>query len=106
MIEALKAYYSGAGWPIITGQDCDLENMKSILAGKQAMSVFKDTRILVDRTVKMVNQILNGQTVEVNGSITTGSETPAYLCKAVVVDKNNYREYLIESGYYTEDQLR
>ncbi|MBQ9865803.1 MAG: sugar-binding protein, partial [Lachnospiraceae bacterium] len=42
---ALAANYNGS-YPIITGQDCDIENTKNMIAGKQSMSVFKDTRTL------------------------------------------------------------
>ena len=102
-----SAHYKGT-YPIITGQDCDLVNVKNILAGKQAMSVFKDTRILVDQTAKMVKQIADGKTVDVNDTSTyyNGVKTvPSYLCEAVFVDKNNYKDILIDSGYYQESDL-
>ena len=54
---ALAANYKGK-YPIITGQDCDIENTKNMIAGKQSMSVFKDTRTLASQVVKMVGQIL------------------------------------------------
>ena len=55
------------------------------------MSVFKDTRILVSRTVTMVDQICSGGQVETNSSYHNYStEVPAYLCKALVVDADNY----------------
>ena len=54
---ALAANYNGK-YPIITGQDCDIENTKNMIAGKQSMSVFKDTRTLAAQVVKMVGQIL------------------------------------------------
>lgn len=106
--QALETYYKGT-YPIITGQDCDIENVKNIISGKQSMSVFKDTRTLVDRTVKMVKQISEGQTVEVNntGTLHNGYDfLDTYLCDPVFVDKNNYKEILIDSGYYTEDMLK
>ena len=31
---------------------------------------------------------------------------PSYLCTPQPVDKNNYKEILIDTGYYTEDQLK
>ena len=31
---------------------------------------------------------------------------PTYLCEPVVVTIDNYKEMLIESGYYTEDQVK
>ncbi|MCR5595292.1 MAG: sugar-binding protein [Lachnospiraceae bacterium] len=105
---ALAANYNGT-YPIITGQDCDIENTKNMIAGKQSMSVFKDTRTLASQVVKMVGQILKGETVDVNDTTTYDNGTkvvPSYLCEPVFADANNYKELLIDSGYYTEDQLK
>ena len=101
--------YTGEGWPIITGQDCDIANTKNMIAGKQAMSVFKDTRTLAAQVVKMIKQILAGEEVEVNDTETYNNNVitvPSYLCEPVFADANNYKELLIDSGYYTEDQLQ
>lgn len=95
-------------WPIITGQDCDIPNTINLIQGYQSMSVFKDTRTLAERTVKMASQILNGEEVEVNNTTDYDNGVkvvPSYLCDPVVVDKSNYKEMLIDSGYYTEDQI-
>ena len=105
---ALAANYDGE-YPIITGQDCDIANTKNMIAGKQSMSVFKDTRTLASQVVKMVGQILNGEEVEVNDTTTYDNGTgviPSFLCEPVFADANNYKELLIDSGYYTEDQLQ
>jgi putative multiple sugar transport system substrate-binding protein len=105
---ALEANYDG-DWPIITGQDCDISNVKNMIAGKQSMSVFKDTRTLAAQVVKMVGQILAGETVDVNDTETYNNgkiTVPSYLCEPVFADVNNYAELLLESGYYTEDQLK
>ena len=105
---ALDANYSGT-YPIITGQDCDIQNTKNMIAGKQAMSVFKDTRTLASQVVKMVGQIVNGEEVDVNDTETYNNNAivvPSYLCEPVFADVNNYKELLIDSGYYTEDQLQ
>ena len=105
---ALEANYTGK-WPIITGQDCDITNTKNMIAGKQAMSVFKDTRTLAAQVVKMVGQILNGETVDVNDEETYNNNVkvvPSFLCEPVFASVDNYKELLIESGYYTEDQLQ
>lgn len=31
---------------------------------------------------------------------------PTYMCTPVAVDQSNYKEVLIDGGYYTEDQLK
>ena len=105
---ALAANYTGE-YPIITGQDCDIENTKNMIAGKQAMSVFKDTRTLASQVVKMVGQIIAGEEVDVNDTETYNNNVitvPSFLCEPVFADVNNYKELLIDSGYYTEDQLQ
>ena len=105
---ALAANYTGA-YPIITGQDCDIANVKNMIDGKQSMSIFKDTRTLAAQVVKMVGQIMSGSTVDVNDTSTYDNGkgvVPSYLCEPVFADVNNYKQLLIDSGYYTEDQLK
>ncbi len=105
---ALEANYDGE-WPIITGQDCDIANTKNMIAGKQSMSVFKDTRTLAAQVVKMVGQILKGEEVDVNDTETYNNNVitvPSFLCEPVFADANNYIELLVDSGYYTADQLQ
>ena len=105
---SLEANYTG-DWPIITGQDCDVANVKNMIAGKQSMSIFKDTRDLAAKTVEMVDAIMKGSEAPVNDTKTYDNGTgiiPSYLCEPVFADVNNYKELLIDSGYYTEDQLK
>jgi len=105
---SLEANYKGE-WPIITGQDCDIANVKNMIAGKQAMSIFKDTRTLAKKTAEMVDAIMQGKEAPVNDTRTYDNGTgiiPSYLCEPVFADVNNYKTLLIESGYYTEDQLK
>ena len=95
-------------FPVITGQDCDVTNVKNIIAGYQAMSVFKDTRTLASQVVKMVDAILKGEEVPVNDTETYDNGVkvvPSYLCEPVFADASNYKELLIDSGYYTEADL-
>ena len=105
---ALRANYT-ADWPVITGQDCDIANVLNLIAGYQAMSIFKDTRDLASQVVSMVDAIMAGGQAEVNDTETYDNGVlivPTYLVKPVVVTIDNYQEILIDSGYYTEDQLK
>ena len=104
---ALGANYNGK-YPIITGQDCDKANVKNMLGGKQSMSVFKDTRTLADQVVKMVTQILKGEKVDVNDTKSYDNGkivVPSYLCDPVFADANNYKQILIDSGYYKAEDI-
>lgn len=105
---AIDSSYNG-DFPVITGQDCDIASVKNIIAGKQSMSIFKDTRTLASKVVEMVNAIMTGSEVPVNDTETYDNGTgviPSFLCEPVFADKDNYKELLIDSGYYTEEQLQ
>lgn len=102
-------YEGGKDFPIITGQDCDITSVKNILSGTQSMSIFKDTRTLASKVVEMVDAILEGKEVPVNDTETYDNGTgiiPSYLCEPVFADADNYKDLLINTGYYTEDQLK
>ena len=101
-------YTVGENWPIITGQDCDLANVRNILAGKQSMSVFKDTRTLAAKTVEMVTAIINKTEVPINNPMDYDNGNgivPTFLCEPVYADTTNYQTLLIDTGYYTADQF-
>ena len=72
------------------------------------MSVFKDTRTLAAQVVKMVDEIIKGQPVEVNDTKTYNNGTgvfPSFLCTPVIGTKDNYKKLLIDSGYYKESEI-
>ena len=102
------AGYTEANWPLITGQDAELMATKNIIAGKQTMSIYKDTRLLAEKAVGMVNAVVNGTEPEINDTETYDNGVmvvPSYLCTPLAVDVNNYEELLIDGGYYTAEQL-
>ncbi|MCL1964940.1 MAG: sugar-binding protein [Firmicutes bacterium] len=92
-------------FPIITGQDCDKPNMQYIVSGIQSMSVFKDTRTLAEKVVGMVDALMKGAEPEINDTKTYDNGVkvvPSYLCVPVFANAENYKELLIDSGYYVE----
>ena len=102
------AGYTEANWPLITGQDAELMATKHIISGKQTMSIAKDTRILASKCVTMVQAVLEGAEPEINDTEQYNNNVivvPSYLCEPQPVDKNNYKEILVDTGYYTEEQL-
>ena len=102
------AGYTAENWPIITGQDAELMATKNIISGHQTMSIAKDTRTLAAKCVTMVNAVLTGSEPEINDTTTYDNGVfvvPSYLCTPVAVDVDNYKEVLIDTGYYTEEQL-
>ncbi|MEV6761458.1 multiple monosaccharide ABC transporter substrate-binding protein [Streptomyces sp. NPDC051105] len=95
--------------PVITGQDAELASVKSIIAGEQTQTVYKDTRQLAKVAATMVDDVLNKKTPQVNDTKTydNGSKVvPAYLLQPVSVDKSNYEDVLVKGGYYTDAELK
>lgn len=111
IISSLKGVGYGSAdkpLPIVTGQDAELASVKSIIAGEQTQTVFKDTRELAKKAVSMADAVLNGKEPEVNDTKTydNGKKVvPSYLLEPVSVDSSNYEAVLVGSGFYTKDQL-
>ena len=100
---------AGQPWPYVSGQDAEIPSVKSILRGEQYSTVFKDTRELAKVTVDMVDAVLSGKQPVINDTKTYNNGVkvvPSYLLKPVAVDKTNYKQVLVDSGYYTADQLK
>ncbi|MEN8701939.1 multiple monosaccharide ABC transporter substrate-binding protein [Bacillus infantis] len=112
ILSSLKGVGYGDGsqpLPVVTGQDAELASVKSIIAGEQTQTVFKDTRELAKKAVEMAEAVLEGEEAEVNDTETydNGEKVvPAYLLEPVSVDQSNYKEVLVDSGYYKEDELK
>jgi putative multiple sugar transport system substrate-binding protein len=102
--------YAANALPIITGQDAEVPSVKSIIAGQQYSTIYKDTRELAKVAVKMSDELLNGKTPEVNETKeyvdTKNKVVPAFLLQPIVVTKENYKPVLIDGGYYTEADLK
>ncbi|MFE2720743.1 multiple monosaccharide ABC transporter substrate-binding protein [Streptomyces mirabilis] len=112
VLSALKSDdYGSAGkpLPVITGQDAELASVKSILAGEQTQTVYKDTRELAEVAASMVDDVLTDQPVKVNDTRTYNNgvkAVPAYLLQPTSVDKTNYEVALVAGGYYTDAELK
>lgn len=112
VVSSLKSIGYGSDdrpMPIITGQDAETASVKSILAGDQTMTVFKNTTDLAGMAIKMADSIIKGEKVEVNDtqSYDNGVKVvPTNYLDPVSVDKENYKEVLIDSGYFSESDLK
>ncbi|MBW6422148.1 sugar-binding protein [Rhizobium sp. XQZ8] len=112
ILSSVKGVGYGSGgqpMPIVTGQDAEVPSVKSIIAGEQYSTIFKDTRDLAKVTVDMVDAAMSGKEPTVNDTKTydNGKKVvPSYLLKPVVVDKSNWKQILVDGGYYKEAQVK
>ncbi|MCX4513924.1 sugar ABC transporter substrate-binding protein [Streptomyces sp. NBC_01619] len=111
ILSALKSDGYGTAakpYPVVTGQDAEVASVKSIIAGQQTQTVYKDTRALAKQAVQMADAVLGGKKPEVNDTTTYNNEVkvvPSFLLDPVSVDKSNYRSVLVDSGYIKASDL-
>jgi putative multiple sugar transport system substrate-binding protein len=95
--------------PVVTGQDCEIPSIKSIIAHEQRSSIYKDTRELAKVAASMVDALVGGSKPEINDTKTYNNGikvVPSFLLNPVLVDISNYQAILIDGGYYKADQLK
>jgi len=95
--------------PTVTGQDAEAASVKSIVDDQQYSTIYKDTRKLAKQSVTMAEDLLQGKKPEVNDTKSYDNKVkvvPTYLFQPTVVTKDNYEEVLVDSGYYTEADLK
>lgn len=100
--------YDAGDFPPVTGQDSEAASAKLILEGLQFSSIFKDTRKLAAQSIVAAQDLLNGKAPETNDTETydNGQKiVPSYLLESDIVTKTNIVELLVESGYYTQDEI-
>ena len=93
IITSVKA--AGKPVPVVTGQDSEVESVKSIMAGEQYSTINKDTRNLVKEAIAMVQALQKGEKPTVNDdkSYNNGVKVvPANLLVPVIVTKANAKE--------------
>ncbi|WP_421732380.1 substrate-binding domain-containing protein [Cellulomonas sp.] len=114
-VALLDAARSGLGYggdgpalPVVPGQDAELASVRSIVAGEQYATVYKDTQQLAEVAVQMVRDLLAGDEPEVNDTTSYDNGVrvvPSYLLAPQLVTLDNYREVLVAGGYYSQDEL-
>ncbi|WP_130013566.1 multiple monosaccharide ABC transporter substrate-binding protein [Serinicoccus sediminis] len=96
------------GLPVVTGQDAEIASVKLIADGVQQSTIFKDTRKLADQAVVTVEAYMAGEEAEANDteSYDNGVKVvPSYLLESDVVYQDNITELLIDSGYWTQEEV-
>jgi putative multiple sugar transport system substrate-binding protein len=94
--------------PIVTGQDAEIASVKLINDGVQSSTIFKDTRLLAEQAVSAADTFLQGKTPEANDTTTYNNGVkviPSYLLPINTVYKADIQKQLIDSGYYTADEV-
>lgn len=97
-----------AGLPVVTGQDAEIASVKLIKDGVQFSTIFKDTRKLAEQAVTSAEAFLEGNEPEANDTETYDNGVkvvPSFLLESDIIYADNIQSLLIDSGYWTEEQV-
>ena len=100
--------YSVDSFPPVTGQDAEAASAKLILEDLQYSSIFKDTRKLAVQAVLAAQDLLEDKEPANNDTSTYDNGVkvvPSFLLESDIVTKENIVELLVDSGYYTQDEI-
>jgi D-xylose transport system substrate-binding protein len=105
VIEAL-AEHNLAGKVFVSGQDAELGATQRIVAGTQAMTVYKPLRPLARMAAGAAVNLAKGQTEDGLVSINNGmKDVPARLLEPISVDKESLDRTVVADGYHTRDEI-
>ncbi len=95
-----------AGKVLVSGQDANLEAVRRLVAGTQAMTVYKPLRSLARNAAQEAVRLAQGEKVEGTSTIDAGSKkVPAVLFTPTVVHKGLVDQILIREKFHTREQV-
>lgn len=96
-----------AGKVPVTGQDAEISAAIRIVKGEQAMTVFKDTRLLGRKALEVALKFIRNEKIrEINAFVNNNKiDVPSILLTPIAVDKNNLEKVLIKSGYLKKEDV-
>lgn len=96
------------GFPIVSGQDAEIESVKLIADDVQFSTIFKDTRLLAAQAVIAATAYLNGEEPEANNTTDYDNGVkvvPSHLDESTIIYTDNIQSELVDSGYWTAEEV-
>jgi len=91
---------------VVAGQDADLVACQRIVTGKQAVTTYKPIKNLVEKTVEVCLQLVNGEEIGSQGTIDDGSYDVPYIYIGVeAVTKENINDTVIKDGFHLYEDV-
>jgi D-xylose transport system substrate-binding protein len=103
-IQALASQKLSGKVPV-SGQDADLAAVKRVIAGTQAMTVYKPLRLIASEAAKLAVQLVRNEKPSYNSQYDNGfKKVNTLLLKPIVLTPANVN-ILVDEGFYTKLQL-
>lgn len=95
-----------AGKVAVTGQDADLAACQRIVAGTQAMTIYKPLSRLANRAAELAVKLARRQPVVAKSELDNGrGPVPSVLLDVIAVDKTNIDDTVIKDGFRPRDEV-
>ena len=95
-----------AGKIPVSGQDAELGACQRIVAGTQAMTVYKPLKPLARMAAGAAMSLANGQPIDSLVKMNNGKkDVPARLLDPISVDKSNLDVTVVSDGYHTQAEV-
>lgn len=89
----------------VSGQDADLAAVKRVIAGTQAMTVYKPLKLIATEAAKLSVQLVRNEKPAFNSQYNNGAkQVPTLLLKPIPLTKANV-QVLADDGFYSKAQL-
>jgi D-xylose transport system substrate-binding protein len=103
-IQALAAQKLAGKVPV-SGQDADIAAVKRVIAGTQAMTVYKPLQTIASGAAKLAIQLARNEKPDYNAAYDNGlKKVPTVLLKPTALTKDNIN-LLVTDGFYTKAQI-
>ena len=103
-IQALAAQKLAGKVPV-SGQDADIAAVRRVMAGSQAMTVYKPLKSIAGAAAKLAVQLVRNEKPAYNAQYNNGfKQVNAVLLKPIPLNKANV-DLLVTDGFYTRAQL-
>jgi D-xylose transport system substrate-binding protein len=94
------------GKVVITGQDAEMNALKNIINGSQAMTIYKPIKPLAFQAAECAIKLAKGEKIMNTIKVKNGDvEVDAIQLNPVVVDKANYKETVVKDGHVNLSEL-
>ena len=96
-----------AGKVLVTGQDAELAACKRVVAGTQAVTIYKPIKQIALAAAKAAMELAGKQKAsDVNTTVDNGKiKVPSIMLVPIQVDKNNMKSVVVADGYHTEAEI-
>ncbi len=95
-----------AGKVLVTGMDAELVALQRVVAGTQAMTIYKPLKRLAPRAAELAVDMARSKAVVANDSVDNGkAKVPSVLADVVVVTKANIMETVVADGFHSADAI-